>query len=74
MQKAGYVPEACFILPQSCWIDFYAQQTTAQKAFLEKYPDNEMAIDLVKNEKREAELYYKYKAYYGYVFYIGSKF
>ncbi len=74
LQNAGYVPYASFILPEDCWINFYDQQVKAQQAFLEKYPNNEMAIHLVKNERHEAVLYRKYKDYYGYVFYIGKKF
>lgn len=74
LQDAGYVPYASFILPEDCWIEhFYSLQAEAQKSFLEKYPDNEMAIHLVKNERHEAELYNMYKDYYGYVFYIGRK-
>lgn len=73
LQKAGYVPCASFILPNECWLDFYEQQVKAQKAFLEKYPDNSMALDLVKNERHEAELFHEYKEFYGYVFYIGRK-
>jgi len=32
-----------------------------------------MAGDLVENQRHEAELYYKYKDFYGYAFYIGKK-
>lgn len=74
LQKAGYVPVASFILPETCWTEhFYAPQVEAQKIFLEKYKGNRTAEELVANEKREAELYQKYKEYYGYVFYIGKK-
>lgn len=74
MQKAGYVPVASFILPENCWIDhFYVPQEEVQESFLARYPNNKMAQYLVAEQRREAELYYKYKAYYGYVFYIGKK-
>jgi len=74
LQKAGYVPVACFILPENCWTDhFYVKQVKAQEVFLEKYRGNRMAEELVENERREARLYAKYKEYYGYVFYIGKK-
>jgi len=75
MEKAGYVPIATFVLPENCWIEhFYAPQVSAQKLFLNKYAGNESAEELVENQRHEAELYYKYKDYYGYVFYIGKKF
>jgi ubiquinone/menaquinone biosynthesis C-methylase UbiE len=74
LQEAGYVPVASFILPENCWTEnFYAPQVVSQKVFLEKYKGNKAAEELVANEKREAELYSKYKEYYGYVFYIGKK-
>jgi hypothetical protein len=41
---------------------------------LQKYAGNKIAEELVENQRNEAELYYKYKKYYGYVFYIGEKF
>lgn len=74
MQQAGYIPVASFILPENCWTEhFYVQQIKAQELFLHKYPDNPAAAALVANERHEAELYKKYKDYYGYVFYIGKK-
>lgn len=74
MQKAGYIPVASFILPENCWTEhFYAPQVLAQKLFMEKYAGNKSAMRLVENEQYEAQLYAKYKEYYGYVFYIGKK-
>ncbi|MBB1091966.1 class I SAM-dependent methyltransferase [Rhodopseudomonas palustris] len=75
MQAAGYLPIATFVLPETCWTEqFYLPQIAAQEAFLRKYPHNEMAMQLVTNERREAQLYAQYKAYYGYVFYIGKTY
>ncbi len=74
LQKSGYVPAACFILPEICWMEnFYDLQVKAQEIFLEKHRGNKMAEDLVENERHEARLYDRYKDYYGYVFYIGKK-
>lgn len=74
MQKAGYVPVATFILPEYCWTEnFYKPQVLAQKEFLKKYAGNKTAEEFVANERHEAELYAKYKEFYGYVFYIGKK-
>jgi len=74
MQKAGYLPLATFILPENCWTEhFYAPQVSAQKAFLKKYAGNKMAEGFIANQEHEEYLYEKYKAYYGYVFYIGKK-
>jgi len=74
MQKAGYIPVATFILPENCWTEhFYAPQAAAQQTFLKKHSGNKSAEELVANERREAALYRKYKAFYGYVFYTGKK-
>jgi SAM-dependent methyltransferase len=74
LQKAGYIPVANFILPENCWTEhFYAPQKKAQEAFLEKYAGNKTAEDFIATERHESEIYHKYKAYYGYVFYIGKK-
>ncbi|HOO82923.1 MAG TPA: SAM-dependent methyltransferase, partial [Prolixibacteraceae bacterium] len=65
---------ATYILPENCWTEhFYAPQVEAQKIFLKKYAGNDTAEGLVANERREAELYNKFKDYYGYVFYFGKK-
>jgi ubiquinone/menaquinone biosynthesis C-methylase UbiE len=74
MRKAGYIPVATFVLPENCWTEnFYAPQVSAQDKFLKKHAGNKTAAELVENQRHEAELYYKYKEYYGYVFYIGKK-
>lgn len=74
LQNAGYVPVATFILPENCWTEhFYVPQIAAQEVFLKKYAGNLTAEELVANQRHEAQLYAKYKAYYGYVFYIGRK-
>jgi len=74
MQKAGYIPVATFVLPENCWTDhFYAQQANVQEVFLKKYTGDKTAVELVANQRHEAELYKRYKKYYGYVFYFGKK-
>ena len=63
------------ILPENCWTEhFYAPQVNAQKVFLEKNAGNKAAVEFIANQRHETQLYYKYKEYYGYVFYIGKKF
>jgi len=74
LQKAGYIPVATFMLPENCWTEhFYATQVAAQEVFLKKHAGNKTAEELVASERHEAQLYQKYKAFYGYVFYIGKK-
>ena len=74
MQKAGYIPIATFVLPESCWTEhFYEPQVKAQIAFLQENKDNKSAVEFIENIRHESRLYYKYKEFYGYVFYIGKK-
>lgn len=74
MQSAGYVPVATFILPENCWTEhYYAPQAIVRENFLEKYAGNQTVADFVAFGRQEEELYRKYKAFYGYVFYIGRK-
>jgi ubiquinone/menaquinone biosynthesis C-methylase UbiE len=74
LQAAGYIPIASFILPENCWTEhFYEPQVSAQEAFLKKQAGNKAAENFIANQRHETALYYKYKAYYGYVFYIGMK-
>jgi len=74
MQKAGYLPIAAFVLHESVWTDFYfVMQPPIQEKFLKKYAGNKTVEEYIASERYEQELYRKYKAYYGYVFYIGKK-
>lgn len=74
VQKAGYIPVATFILPEECWTEhFYVPQIMVQETFLKKYPGNNTAEEFVSYQRHETNLYYKYKEFYGYVFYIGKK-
>ena len=74
MQKAGYIPVATFILPENCWTEhFYAPLVASQEAFLKKYAGNTTVEEFIASERHETSLYHKYKAYYGYVFYIGKR-
>lgn len=74
MQRAGYLPVASFILPENCWNEnFYDPQVKAQEDFLKKYQGNKTVEELIVSQRHEAQLYNKYKAFYGYVFYIGRK-
>ena len=74
MQSAGYMPVASFMLPDSCWTkDFYEPQLAAMEAFLKENVGNIPAEEFIANQRHEIQLYHKYRAYYGYVFYIGKK-
>lgn len=74
MERAGYLSVVTFMLPEECWTHhFYAPQSAVQEAFLRKHAGNLKAEMLISELRREEAMYEKYKAYYGYVFYIGKK-
>jgi ubiquinone/menaquinone biosynthesis C-methylase UbiE len=74
MQKIGYILVAAFTLSENCWIDnYFIPQKARQEEFLKKHAGNKAVGAFIAFMKREAELYSKYKQYYGYVFYIGKK-
>lgn len=74
METAGYTPKAAFVIPETCWTDYYyTPQIPVREAFLKKHDDNPAAKAFIENDRAEAELYERFKQYYGYVFYIGEK-
>lgn len=74
LQGAGYLPVACFILPETCWTDhFYTPQEPVMKSYLQERADDPAAMAFIQAQQHEADLYAKYHAYYGYAFFIGKK-
>ncbi len=74
MQQAGYAPVATFMVPEDCWTKhFFMPQVKAQEDFLRKHAGNKTVEDFIASERHEIQLYDRYKAYYGYAFYIGRK-
>jgi len=73
MQKAGYLPIATYMLPETIWIDYYRKQALNIDSFIKKHKGNKAAKEFASSQLYEAELFNKYKAYYGYMFYIGMR-
>jgi SAM-dependent methyltransferase len=74
IHNAGYMPVAFFVLPENCWIEhFFTPHVSAQEVFLKKYAGNKIAEEFITSEQYEAELYHKYKEFYGYTFFIAKK-
>jgi SAM-dependent methyltransferase len=74
IHKAGYLPVATFIFPETCWTEHYfAPKDKAREIFLNKYAGNKAAEELITSQSYEEELYGKYKEFYGYVFFIAKK-
>jgi len=73
IQKAGYLPVATFVVPESCWTEYYSVMKGTHDSFLKKHKGNKTAEEFIVYQQYESGLYQKYKDYYGYVFYIGKK-
>ncbi len=60
-----------FVLPESAWWDDYYTPLQQRLDWLEeKYRGDEAASALFKTERLEIDLFRRYSAYYGYVFYV----
>jgi len=74
LEKNGFSPIGYFVLPEYCWLDNYYQPMQDRfKDFLDRNGNSEEAQAIVECEKREIELYEKYKSYYSYGVYIARK-
>lgn len=74
MEKAGYLPLACFVLPEKCWTDnYYIPQIPLIDFFIKKHKGNKMVENFIENIQHEIYMYNKYKEYFSYAFYIGQK-
>ncbi|MEM7071178.1 MAG: class I SAM-dependent methyltransferase [Pseudomonadota bacterium] len=73
LERQGFVLKGYFALPETCWIEnYYNPLKNSFGDFLSKHPcDNAKLI--VESEKKEMSLYQKFRAYYGYGFYIARK-
>jgi SAM-dependent methyltransferase len=71
LSRAGYRALGHFALPESAWWNDYYNPMAERIQFLrEKYRGNEEAQNILDMEYAEIELYRKYSANYGYVFYV----
>jgi ubiquinone/menaquinone biosynthesis C-methylase UbiE len=74
LEKNGYSPIGYFVLPEYCWLDSYYQPMQKRfKDFLHRNGNSEEARAIVEAEKREMELYEKYKTHYSYGVYVARK-
>ena len=74
LEENGYSPIACFVLPESCWLDnYYEPMRSRFQDFLRRNEGSEKARAIVEAERNEIELYEKYKAHYSYGVYIARK-
>jgi len=74
IEKSGYTPVGFFKIPDYCWIDnYYQPMQLLFSEFLDRHKRSDAAVRLVDEAQKEIELFEKYKAYYGYCFYLAQK-
>jgi ubiquinone/menaquinone biosynthesis C-methylase UbiE len=74
LEKNGYSPVGYFVLPEHCWLEnYYRPMQDSFESFLIRNGNREEARSLVEAEKREIDLYEKYKTYYSYGVYVARK-
>ncbi len=74
LKQAGYQLVSTFVLPESCWTDNYYQPiATWKETFRAKHPGNRSVEELLRFLELETNMYRRYQAYYGYVFFIAKK-
>jgi len=70
-RKAGYRVVSWFPVPESSWWkNYYTPIETKLPALKSKYQGNPAALSIIACEEREIEMFRKYSAHYGSVFYI----
>lgn len=74
IEGTGYHSTGYFILPESdWWTDYYNPITEKLPTLLEKHKADTEAVEILKLQEKEIEIYRRYSEYYGYVFYIAEK-
>ncbi len=74
IKSSGYCLVSYFALPEGdWWNEYYVPIQQKLPALQKKYSSDPGALEVLRNEENEIELYRRYSAYYGYVFYIAEK-
>jgi SAM-dependent methyltransferase len=74
LERVGYDLLAYFVLPEGSWIDHYYYPTEKRiDAFLERHAGLPEAAEIVAMERREADLYRRYREWFGYGFYVARR-
>lgn len=74
LEKHGYSPIGYFKLPEYCWLkEYYEPMEDRFEDFLFRNEHTQEAMIIVDAERKEIEMYKRFKEYYGYGVYIGKK-
>jgi SAM-dependent methyltransferase len=74
LEQQGYSPIGYFVLPEHCWLENYYRPMQARfEDFLNRNGNREEARRIVVAERREIELYERFKAYFSYGVYVARR-
>ena len=74
LEKHKFTPVGYFVLPEHCWLEEYYRPMQARfENFLNRNGNSEEALEIVKAEQYEIDLYEKYKSHLSYGVYIAKK-
>lgn len=74
IRKCGYKILGHFPLPEDAWWDFYYNPLEKRLEKLKlKYKNNSEALEIIKEQEKEINLYRRYNQWYGSVFYVMQK-
>jgi SAM-dependent methyltransferase len=74
VQEAGYQVVGHFVLPAaSWWPNYYAPLQERVRFLRDKYRSDPETLRLLDEEQQEIELFRRYSAWYGYVFYVARR-
>lgn len=71
LEASGYSPLGYFVLPERCWLEnYYRPLEDRFEGFLQRHGHTEEARAVVAQQREEIAMYERYKACYGYGFYV----
>jgi SAM-dependent methyltransferase len=74
LQRAGYDLLGSFMLPEACWLDhYYTPLEQRLDAFVERQAGRLEAQEIAAGERREADLYRRYREWFSYGFYVARR-
>lgn len=74
VRDLGFREVATFVLPESAWMEPYYGPLEQRLAILrQKYAGQPAALAFFNDHQKEVDMYRKYSAWYGYVFYVMQK-
>ena len=74
LERAGYVPEAFFMLPGDCWTESYYEPVAERLSAVEElHGQDAVVVDVVAALRHEIDLYRRFGEYFSYGMYVARR-